>query len=82
VSRAVDPARLREETRAYARRLADGPPIAMAFTKRGLQQALEVSLDDLLAFEAEAQAVCSKTADVQEGVRAFHERRPPTFRGV
>jgi len=81
VSRAVAPERLRDEVLAYAQRLVDGPPVAMAFTKRGLQLALEQELDALLAFEAEAQAICSKTEDVQEGLRAFREKRPPRWQG-
>jgi 2-(1,2-epoxy-1,2-dihydrophenyl)acetyl-CoA isomerase len=81
VSRVVAPEQLRDETLAYARRLADGPPIAMAFTKRGLQLALESDLDTLLAFEADAQAACSKTDDVLEGLRAFREKRAPRFDG-
>jgi 2-(1,2-epoxy-1,2-dihydrophenyl)acetyl-CoA isomerase len=81
VSRVVAPERLAEETDAYARRLADGPPVAMALTKRGLSRALEEDLSSLLAFEADAQSICSKTDDVQEGLRAFREKRPPRFEG-
>lgn len=82
VSRAIAPERLVEETEAYAAKLADGPPLAMAYTKRGLQQALERDLADLLAFEADAQAALSKTRDVREGVAAFLERRKPVFDGT
>jgi 2-(1,2-epoxy-1,2-dihydrophenyl)acetyl-CoA isomerase len=81
VTRVVPPERLVEETWAYAQRLADGPPIAMALTKRGLHLGLERELADMLAWEAEAQARCSKTADAREGVTAFRERRPPRFEG-
>jgi 2-(1,2-epoxy-1,2-dihydrophenyl)acetyl-CoA isomerase len=81
VSRAVAPEQVRTEAYAYARRLADGPPIAMAHTKRGLQLALESDLGALLAFEADAQAHCSKTSDVQEGLAAFREKRAPKFEG-
>jgi 2-(1,2-epoxy-1,2-dihydrophenyl)acetyl-CoA isomerase len=81
VTRAVDPARLVEETYAYAARLAAGPPIATALTKRGLHLALERELADLMAWEADAQATCSRTDDAREGVTAFLERRPPRFSG-
>jgi 2-(1,2-epoxy-1,2-dihydrophenyl)acetyl-CoA isomerase len=81
VSRAVAPERLSEETDAYLRRLTDGPPVALALTKRGLALSLSHDLDELLAFEAEAQAICSKTDDVQEGLRALAEKRPPKFEG-
>jgi enoyl-CoA hydratase/carnithine racemase len=81
VSRVVAPERLVEETYAYAARLAAGPPIAMAFTKRGLHLALERDLGEMLAWEADAQATCSKTADVREGVAAFLAKRKPNYQG-
>ena len=81
VTRVVDGERLADETRAYARRLADGPPIAQGFTKRGLHRALEHDLAAMIEWEAEAQAICSHTDDANEGVRAFLERRKPEFTG-
>ena len=81
VTRVVDGERLADETYDYARRLADGPPVAQGFTKRGLHRALESELGEMLAWEAEAQATCSHTADAHEGVHAFLERRKPVFRG-
>jgi len=81
VTRVVDPKRLADETYDYARRLADGPPVAQGFTKQGLHRALEADLPSMIAWEAEAQATCSHTADAYEGVHAFLERRKPVFRG-
>jgi 2-(1,2-epoxy-1,2-dihydrophenyl)acetyl-CoA isomerase len=81
VGRVVDAAALADETYAFARRLADGPPIAQAFTKRGLHRALESELSAMLEWEADAQATCSHTADAYEGVNAFLARRTPVFRG-
>ena len=81
VTAVVDVARLADETYDYARRLADGPPIAQGFTKRGLHRALESDLETMLRWEAEAQATCSHSADAHEGVRAFLERRKPVFTG-
>jgi 2-(1,2-epoxy-1,2-dihydrophenyl)acetyl-CoA isomerase len=81
VTRVVEPERLGDETYDYARRLADGPQVAQGFTKQGLHRALEADLPSMIAWEAEAQATCSHTADAYEGVHAFLERRKPVFRG-
>ncbi len=81
VSRVLPPDQVRAEGLAYARRLADGPPLAMAFTKAGLHQSLERELAELLAFEAEAQATCSKSEDVREGLAAFFAKRAPLYQG-
>ncbi|MGZ3426100.1 MAG: enoyl-CoA hydratase/isomerase family protein [Polyangia bacterium] len=81
VTRVVAGERLADETYDYARRLADGPPVAQGFTKRGLHIALESELAAMLEWEADAQATCSHTADAHEGVHAFLERRKPVFRG-
>jgi len=81
VTRVVEAERLADETYDYARRLADGPPVAQGFTKQGLHRALESDLASMIAWEAESQATCSHTADAYEGVHAFLERRKPVFRG-
>jgi enoyl-CoA hydratase/carnithine racemase len=81
VTRVVPAEQLAGETYAYAQRLAEGPPLAQAFTKQGLHRALEADFAEFLSWEAEAQAACSLTADAREGVRAFLERRKPRFAG-
>ena len=81
VTRVVEPERLADETQALARQLAEGPPIAQGFTKRGLHHALEVDLAAMIEWEAAAQAECSHTADAHEGVHAFLARRKPVFSG-
>jgi enoyl-CoA hydratase/carnithine racemase len=52
---------------------------------RGIKQALRASetntLDTQLGWEAEQQALCYETEDMQEGLAAAREKRPPSFRG-
>ena len=81
VGRVVADEQLAEETYELARRLAAGPPIAQGFTKRGLNQALDMELGAMIDWEANAQATCSHTADAHEGVNAFLQRRKPVFSG-
>ena len=63
------------------RRLASGPPLAYAATKKAINAATLTQLDDALERERLGQTVLLRTADVAEGMRAFTERRRPTFRG-
>jgi enoyl-CoA hydratase/carnithine racemase len=63
------------------RRLASGPPLAYAATKRAINVATLGHLEDALERERVGQTVLLRTADVAEGMRAFSERRRPEFRG-
>jgi enoyl-CoA hydratase len=63
------------------RRLASGPPLAYAATKKAVNAATLAHLDDALERERTGQTVLLRTADVAEGMRAFSEHRRPTFRG-
>jgi len=65
----------------WARRLADGPTLALSLTKSLLNNSLAVSMDQALEDEARAQATNFATHDTREALRAFLERRPPVFEG-
>jgi enoyl-CoA hydratase len=62
-------------------RLAAGPPLAYAATKKAVNAATLAPLEGALERERSGQAVLLRTADVAEGMRAFGERRRPVFRG-
>ncbi|OMC44971.1 enoyl-CoA hydratase-related protein [Mycobacterium sp. IS-1264] len=65
-----------------AGRLAAGPTVMLALTKRLLSVSSESGRDRAFEQEAWAQEVVSRTADLQEGLRSFAERRPPRFQGI
>jgi enoyl-CoA hydratase/carnithine racemase len=65
----------------WADRLAAGPPIALALTKRMLNGAQNLGLYDALQWEAAAQTVNFASRDTREGIAAFVEKRPPVFQG-
>ncbi len=81
VSRVVPADKLMDETMALAKRLADGPPIAMQLTKRCLNRSLDNDLRAQLEEEALLVAITTATEDVREGIAAFREKRAPVFKG-
>jgi enoyl-CoA hydratase/carnithine racemase len=78
----VEPAELREATLAMARRLAEGPPLALAAIKRALRASLDGNLDSALERERREQLALLASRDVREGLGAFFERRKPRFDGT
>jgi 2-(1,2-epoxy-1,2-dihydrophenyl)acetyl-CoA isomerase len=80
-NRVVPAAALETETMALARRLADGPPRALATAKALLDHGLHLDLDTCLQWEALAQGLMMVTSDHREGLAAFFEKRPPRFVG-
>ena len=74
--------RLEEETMAFARRLAQGPPIALRLDKMMIYKGLETDLETALAFQTACENITLHSQDHVEGIRAFAEKRKPSFRGI
>jgi 2-(1,2-epoxy-1,2-dihydrophenyl)acetyl-CoA isomerase len=70
-----------ERWRSFAAELASGPTRAYALTKALANRAAERSLDEELDDEVSAQTEAGSTKDHLEGVRAFLEKRHPSFGG-
>lgn len=81
VNRVVPEAEIDEFVDGWAARLAAGPPIALAMTKRMLDNSLQVTMEEALDDEGVAQTVNFGTADTAEAMKAFVEKREPTFEG-
>jgi enoyl-CoA hydratase/3-hydroxyacyl-CoA dehydrogenase len=81
VTKVVPKAKLQEETVAMARKLADGPPVALRLAKETLNFGTQVPLDIGLKLEAQAFGIAISTKDVMEGVSAFMSKRKPEFKG-
>jgi 2-(1,2-epoxy-1,2-dihydrophenyl)acetyl-CoA isomerase len=81
VNRVVPAADLDAFVADWASRLAAGPPIAMAMTKRLLTNSFSMTMDEALEAEGMAQSVNAGTEDSPEAIRAFLEKREPRFKG-
>jgi 2-(1,2-epoxy-1,2-dihydrophenyl)acetyl-CoA isomerase len=65
----------------FAAELARQPTRGLGLIKRALNAAWSNDLDAQLALEAELQREAGRTADYLEGVRAFQQKRKPSFVG-
>ncbi len=81
VNRVVADAELDGFVDEWARRLLDSPPIALAMTKRMLNNSLEVTMEEALDDEGLSQTVNFGTQDTIEAITAFAQKRPPHFNG-
>jgi 2-(1,2-epoxy-1,2-dihydrophenyl)acetyl-CoA isomerase len=77
----VPRAQLAEETAKMARRLADGPTVAMGLAKGLIRSSLDHTWDEHSHREAESFAMASATQDHLEGLTAFVEKRKAAFVG-
>lgn len=71
-----------EDTIGFAQRLASGPTVAIAQTKKLLNTAHTRSLSDQQIEEVAAGKICGQTKDHIEGLAAANERRAPNFIGA
>ena len=81
VNKLVEDDKLRDEAMSLARRIADGPRIALGYMKKNLLAAETEPFQTVLELEAAHQARCGFTEDHKEAVAAFVEKRRPAFRG-
>jgi enoyl-CoA hydratase/carnithine racemase len=81
VNRVVPDSELREAAFALAKQLSEGPRIAFGRIKDNLDYALNSNLLDSLDYDADNLVRSARTNDHKEAVRAFVEKRKPTFAG-
>lgn len=81
VNKVVPADDLEAAARDWAERLAQGPTRALALAKQLVNASLDGDRAAALAAEATAQEINMSTADANEGVSSFVERRTPKYTG-
>jgi len=81
VNRVVPAAELQPTTYALARKIAQGPQVAIRMIKRLVYQSARLDLRTHLDLVSSHMSITRQTEDHAEGVAAFREKRPPRFQG-
>jgi enoyl-CoA hydratase/carnithine racemase len=81
VNRVVPASELDAAVEAWATKLAASSPLLMGLGKDAISRSMDQGLDDALDFLRGQLALAFSTEDIQEGVRAFFEKRDPEWRG-
>ncbi|MBX6166092.1 MAG: enoyl-CoA hydratase/isomerase family protein [Thermobispora bispora] len=79
VNRVYDDEALLNETMAFAREIAAKPPIAISMIKRAVYQSMRTDLRTSLDLISSHMAVVQSTADYEEAMNAFREKRPGRY---
>ena len=81
VNRVCSTESFRDEVHGIAKRIANGPMIAYRHMKANLNAAITHDFRDLLDREAWGQVLTGLTEDHREALRAYLEKREPSFKG-
>jgi len=81
VNRVVPDAEFNAAVDEWARKLASKSPVLMKLGKDAMYRQLDMPLDEALDFLRSQLAIAFTTEDIQEGVRAFFEKREPNWTG-
>ena len=72
---------LDDRVKAVADYYAQAPTKAIGMIKKMLNKSTYSDLETMLEYEMHCQEIAGRTADYQEGVQAFNEKRKPDFKG-
>jgi enoyl-CoA hydratase/carnithine racemase len=79
VQRLYQPEDLEEETLKVARKIAQHRTRALILAKSALQMAQQAPIDAGFGYELELNTICNMFDDLDEGIKAFKEKRTPRF---
>jgi len=81
VTEVVPHERLESYVTDFAQLLSEKAPLAVRSAKRMMYKQLEMTLPNALEDAALNVMITNSSQDVREGLRAFHEKRKPNFKG-
>jgi enoyl-CoA hydratase/carnithine racemase len=82
VNRVVPHDDLMKEARQFARRLAEGPSLAIDMMKHLITAGEKTDFQTLVELEMYVVGIHANTDDFKESTRAFVEKRSPVFKGT
>ncbi len=81
VNKVVAKETLLDEAKAWARKLAAKPRVAMSLLKTAVDNGMNMDLQTAITFENECFVISYVSEDGREGFKAFTEKRKPDFKG-
>ena len=81
VYQVVPPSEMRSTFKALAKKIMVHAPQAVRFCMQAVRLGLDSSLEEGQVQEARLFGKCCMTEDMQEGTKAFLEKRAPDFKG-
>ena len=81
IDQIVENEKFEQDVRAFAEKLAGGPPIAIRLAKQIMNAGAEAPLEAALLMEREAFGILFSTEDMMEGVNSFLMKKKPEFKG-
>ncbi len=81
LSELVPADRLLPRAQELAEAIAANAPLSIRMLKHLLRRTWDVDLEAMMQYEVDGMMACLASEDVEEGVRAFVERRAPVWKG-
>ncbi|KAA9015738.1 enoyl-CoA hydratase-related protein [Niallia endozanthoxylica] len=81
VNQVVDSSEVLDEAKRMAKMIAAKSPLGVSFTKKAVNEGLNLDLERALSLEAELFGALFATKDQTEGMTAFLEKRQAVFKG-